>query len=423
MKKLIALTLVLMTMLGLAACGESKQPAIIYPNVNGGNVATTPSQPTQPEETLPPAEPTEEDIAALDEYVYIAESLERYDSYNTFGIYADDVYLSGQEAFEYCYKRLGELSTIDKWVGTEHLSQYNYENENINWDREELLSRFAVVEDKWLSYSKYTVDHMGNVSDSRVEYDGVAYYADGKLASLKKENELPGVRHWDTTAPYTGGEIGYREYDEEGKLSKITYYMDENIYLVRTFTYDEEGKVILETAKDNQREKEYTYTYNEDGLLSSITWVGGFWSDSTDYGYSVSYVYDEEGRIARAERKTVHHLNSGYSVTEYINIQEYAYDENGNLTGGTYTQQDWGYRSHGFGTNATYDEYVDYETKDQYTYTLDEEGRVAEVLMIPGAKIYRPGTDKEKVSVKPSYAEIHYTVEYGTYYIYQVNEQ
>ena len=284
MKKLIALTLVLVSMLSLAACG-GEENATVVPVIPG--ILDNEMQATIPTDTTPvvPAEPSEEEVAALEEYVSIERSLS---GGNNPGIHAGDVYLTGQEAYAYCYERLCQLSAVDKWADSEYVSRYDIEDGKVNWNREELISNFTLVEDKWLSYSATTTDHMGNVKDMGVQFDGVTYYADGKLATLTGEAGLPGVRYWDNTAPYTAGKIGYREYDESGKLAKITYYNGEDVYLVRSFAYDESGKVTVETAKDNSNEREYLYTYDEQGRLACITWRHGFWPTSTNLTSTVS---------------------------------------------------------------------------------------------------------------------------------------
>ncbi len=131
-------------------------------------------------------------------------------------------------------------------------------------------------------------------------------------------------------------------------LSTFYSSLGDDTYTYSNVVHDDEGRVISWEKQENSHASNgYTAEYNEDGLLSSLTYHHSL------YGYTEVYTYNEAGLLTE---KT----ETDPDDAEYYLTRTYAYDENGMLSGGrTMSSSDF------------YDGGI-----DEYSYELDEQGRI-----------------------------------------------
>ena len=176
------------------------------------------------------------------------------------------------------------------------------------------------------------------------------------------------------TLTNAGSSAIYYTYDENGYQTKVTYTYDDVVESVEEYFRDENGTIIAQKSSSGDGE---VYSYAEftvvDGLVVQETMTYG------EDVYIYSYSYDENGNLVHSESQNPY----GISVTDQI------YDEEGRMV-----QEETTYDGGSSLTVYTYDErglLVKYErtASDGYyaldEYTYDEEGNaLTEVYQMEG---------------------------------------
>lgn len=417
MKKILAFALVLVLVLSLCACGSN--PYEKYEHINKmldeGNYegaiyaimemyyANQPTPDPNATTTTAPPEPTDEEREAMQDYINYTRDLNSYLENGSISYWKDDVSYSGIAALECIYNELQNLSAIDKWVGTEWTTTDNHFSDalEVNWNRQEVLDAFQTVKDVALSKSYTTTDNMGNVSEggtARWYYD-----ANGVLTRLKGERYTKPFFHRDYYDDL------YYTYDDKGNVTQIKGGYSDKVEALITYTY-ENGKIVNEHIKTNSREWDVAYSYDDAGRLARLDWV-----DADEAPEQILYTYDDKGNLLSEELTRRYNYSGSLGVkTQYVYRMEYTYDASGKLVSGTYITEGWGWTHDGNGVR----EYIGSETKDQYTYTCDDQGRVTGYTVIPGNKVDTYGDGEGEILDTPDYTQRIYTVTYGDYYIY-----
>lgn len=354
MKRLLAILLCLVMVLLMAACNQEES----QPQDEGGNAPSV-ETPAPVETAAPDEEPSDEEREMIYKFRGIVQELDYYTEnghfekgfvYSCKGHQGCHEYslswttIATQWALSYCYDQLQSMSAVDKWAG----SQWAQDRE-LTINRQEILAKFTVLEDKFIRTTYRNLDALGQYTDDGypqgnlyLEYDeqgriikecsyypsiyqSIARYADqsdalytynpdGTIATIDVGPDvlIPGC---DAEARLTpvydangniatmtyldaqGGE-GSSEftYDEQGRLisvhSTIPQYDGRLQEKVWTYTYDASGNLIEEEIKEpNKMPILYLYAYDADNRLISVT--------EQDYlrEYSTTYTHDDAGRI------------------------------------------------------------------------------------------------------------------------------
>lgn len=426
MKKWIAILLIVVVVLSLTACGSTER----YPELADllddkdyeGAVQYIyelyqKDQGTT-ETTGQGNEPTQEERDQLYAYRNAVSTLTHYaeEGGSISASYTDEqtgesVYVYGSKALEYYYKRIQQLTVVDKWAGTEYTtSQHISDGDEINWNRQEILNNFFILSNTKLEVSASSVDNMGNQNDNG-RCSVWNYNPDGTLNYVQD-----GRGSDDRIIYYSNGSTCYYAYDEQGNLKEKRYGSADHLSALITCTTDEAGKVIAEHLKTNTEERDYTFTYGADGKLSQISWQYDEYSNR----YIIDYTYDAAGNLVK-EEKTAYYYNSGYEK-EFVTskwIMEYTYDAGGSLTSGVYTVQDWTYDMDYLGNSQySFREYAYAQQVDQHEYTCDEQGRVVKEVITLGNRLRLTGDNAGEIINKPSYQTKTYETAYGDFYEY-----
>lgn len=410
MKKLFCMILAIIMLMSLCACGE--KPSDHGPNDSSVNETGTNQKPQDEiQETTVPAVPTEEEKEVLETYVRTVDSLNREAAK-----LKEEPYSSLDVIQEKRTELLAlDLDTVSKWAETEW-AQWAYDESGepdyfsfpAEFDCEAVLSRFTKVENVKLSRNKTAIDSLDNVSGP--EEDAVwHYFTNGTVRQFENEfNTYPMAIEWinakDSSFDYDAKDGQIREYDDSGRLAKISYYSGSKVSVVRLFEYDAQGKLTTQTAKANNDERIYQYSYDTQGRLEKIECV--FTVGFAPCTCQALYTYDANGNLAKEEiTKYYDGLSEADIVSRYIT--EYAYDASGKLVSGTFTEQEWVVGE------------VNFQTVDQYTYEQDAQGRVVKETVILGDKM---NAKKNTVYQHSQYDKLVYETVYGDYYVYMPAE-
>ena len=315
MKQFFALMLCLAMLLSLTACGN-KEDSPTAPNTPSNTLSDATSVNTNA--SPDPETITSEETFALQKYVSILQILNNYvaDGYIKVQAIVDgeEVKYSGQEALNYCYKQLEELTVVDKWVGTEHTS-----DTSVNWDRLAVMADFVVIEDVRLSETGITEDSVGN--RSAVQQLGTWEYDEsGRVSMFQEQSNLKGSA--DNGNHVFSNLIdqnpsGLRllcdyTYDENGNLVELSYYRDQ-VYAKVTPSYDADGNMISATyVLANGTEGSAVYTYDQVGQLVSVT-CPQLSESSIDGELVYNYTYNSNITIT-----TSHGFNTYYLSTRSL---------------------------------------------------------------------------------------------------------
>jgi YD repeat-containing protein len=239
----------------------------------------------------------------------------------------EDVSYSGNAA----WKRLYEMFTA--------LGDYK--------DSAEIAGRFTILKDMYTGAENNRVDNMGNESTDR-EYELVKYNSQGQVTySETREN-------FRLYGGYSYGEL-YFFYDETGRITKIQRGSGNNVSVVITPAYDDQGRMVSATYQSNDYNHELSYPYDAQGrLIENIVWNG---SDR----YWHTYTYDAAGNLV----KDVYWYGWGSNYQMYRYTVDYTYDAQGYLVKEVKVYE-------------SYSDYWDeYTLQKTYTweYTNDAQGR------------------------------------------------
>ena len=425
MKKLICMILALIMVMGLCACGEGatdngRNNSTVSADSTTGNNSTTQQPEGETQETTVPPEPTSEEKSVLENYVNTVAWLN-----SAAAELKAAPYFNGDNIQKYRTELLElDLNTVSKWAETEwaewaYEKCYNPEDFSFpaDFDCNAVLARFVKVEDVKLRYTETTTDSLGNVSGPREETDW-HYFANGTLRHVGHEFSadrlaIESVNMTTSFFNYHTYSANLREYDADGRLTKISYYDtyqgNSKVALVRLFAYDAAGKLTTQTAKSNNGELVYNYNYDDQGRLAKVETVfdAGLYTKT----YEVLYTYDANGNLTKGEL-TIYNARSEVSFIAERHTMEYVYDASGKLVSGTYTDQDWGY-------NIAQGNFLNIQKVDQYTFELDAQGRVVKEIVIPGASMWAQRNEEQ---LPAPYAQIVYETVYGDYYVYMPAE-
>ncbi len=398
-KRLMILALALVMVLSLCACGGNDRDDDDDDDDDDKGSSFWNGKPTEPTddgstypivtEPLPtePPVPTAEEQALLDAYAEIVD----------FKLNISDYY---QEAYEQLTTM--DLTVIDKWMGTEYLDPA------INWDYNTILAGFTVLENVKLEEHEFTTDHLGNESE-RYYYVSWEYNEDGLVCNDWNGSFAISYGADLLTRPRFD-KNGQRQYvfDDNGRITGIRYGRgsddDFTVEYLLTYVFDENGNIVEEVLTDTSGNSKHIYhTYNEknqrvetrDQTLSS-------------YLYIDTYTYDDAGNLI------------GYEYSHYIawnnklfskDIWEYTYDANGILVSATRRYEQW---AEDFWTGNFF---MDKHQTDLYTFTCDAEGNILQADVTYG-DIFTSDNGTEYTSKQPSNPTSKVVFTYGDYVIY-----
>ena len=405
MKKLFYMILALILTLSLCACGQDATSNTNATTANPGSstTATTTAAPT----TTAPAIPTEEQQAQMVQYVQAVAELN--DATN----------------FQDIQKKLTQLAALPNfsiWADTEYaaaaISAVRQENSALaklfktesDWDRDTILARYDVVKNVYLGHSVIAEDNLGNTTGNDSLYYTRRYSADGKLSNISRslsfgnylDNTWDNFKLSDIYGSYFdpfrifADNANEPEYDEAGRLTKLTYRHNGTVKALFEISYNKDGTMSKVVKKENTKETEYTFSYSQDGRVVTFT----------SFYIIIVYTYNEDGTLAKEEYKR-YNRDLGETMEEAYLTEDariiYNYDANGHLTSADYKLE----------------VYSGYKLRDEsaaYTFTTDDAGRVTQVVEIPGDTIHLNHKGDETV-VTAQYAKITYQLYYGDYFV------
>lgn len=299
MKKLLVVVMSIIMVLSLCACGGKGAGG------NGGLLSS---------------EPTEQENGVISTYVNILNALESYLEDGEISIYdvENEVDVEGSKALEYCYKTIQELESVDKWIGTEYISDTR--------TRQEILDSFTVVKDVKLQDTSVALDFLGN-EDGSAESGFYTYNENGKVLEDYK-SRLDSIFISDSF---------------DNIALKVVMRVYEGSYKY-TCTYSQDG--VLEYM-ENASER-ITPIYDNAGKMTNIEYLSADTGDKEDYALN----YDEQGRLNQIERIALKSNNNEKIVDTY----KFTYDDNKLLKEENVYQ--WFVNNQKYVENVTYTDYV-----------------------------------------------------------------
>ena len=347
-------------------------------------------------------EPQEEDRKLVQRYLNVARQLMNYKPYKYFSIWDSETEESFEstEALAFCYKELQSLDGVDQWLNTEYFSF----EDTIPTDRNALLDRFTIVENKLLQANSTTVDNMGNENTS--EYYEWFYTEDGTLETEYINWEA--ARNLWNGLYSTSGYYRYT-YNEAGVITetKITNLENTSVSAVIVPVYDANGNLISETITDNNGSYVFHHTYDANGNRTQTDYADE-WNN-----YTIFYTYDDQGHLVQTDICRNGSIN--WNGTEHPYITQCkttvnTYDGNGNLISAVVTdiENDW--------TIKSGELIVSERSKkvDTVSYTYDAENRLAQESWQYGNRDYANGDQNA-----PEYKSRVIDYIYGDYYIFK----
>ena len=374
--------------------------AVTTPPNSGSTTAPTTIAPT----TAAPTIPTEEQQAQMVQYVLLITDM-------------NDVPSDIQKKLT----QLAALPNFNAWAGTEYASAAiaaaRQENKSVaklfnpqsDWDRDAILARYDVVKNVYLGHSITTEDNLGNIGNGSMYYTR-RYSSDGKLSNISRslsfgnylDNTWDNFKLSDIYGSYFdpfrifADNANEPEYDEAGRLTKLTYRHNGTVKALFEISYNKDGTMSKVVKKENTKETEYTFSYSQDGRVVTFT----------SFYIIIVYTYNEDGTLAKEEYKR-YNRDLGETMEEAYLTEDariiYNYDANGHLTSADYKLE----------------VYSGYKLRDEsaaYTFTTDDAGRVTQVVEIPGDTIHLNHKGDETV-VTAQYAKITYQLYYGDYFV------
>lgn len=331
MKQAICLIVAIVMVFSLTACTKSDTATPSSEQPTTSISTTTPSEPTPP---VTEPDPEASIAQRLSIYWEIWSRLESYkaNGYKNFrfqGLFVSNA-PKGNEGLKYCYEFLRSMDDLKPYLNEESfcdLVGYTFPEQS----PEELLDRFTIIEDVLVSMS-YTTDSSSIGELRRNDTVLWRYNSKGQLVHIDQQNWGSIGVTWRPTDRdyynnYAKSELFY-EYDEDGALIAPWFEQDDKPHTPIIPTYDEFGRVILESFNNVT----FSYTYNEQGDLSKVIMSRASISEDgipflyTTRSWVYSHQYDENGNIIRRMEQGYHDDDLFYTVTEF-----YYYDENGRV--------------------------------------------------------------------------------------------
>ena len=399
MKRILAIILTLAMALSAAACGKTEHRE------------SKRDSHTNTEHTAPVGEPTEEELTQLRAYAESVMILEQWANGEL-----EDVYFYNEETgrkqssglefglpyasgvLEYHYNVISGCTAVDKWAGTEWTS-----DPAVNWDRQEVLDAFTIVEDVALYEFAMAYDHLDNLKEKAV-CARYFYNEEGQLTTVKPgyyPNALQMVYPFEFVETLPTMEKSYQdwtyEYNDKGQQTVLkTLYPDGGVQSKVTATYNADGTLATLTEMTDKGETT-TATVVCDGQLVKEIQVTG--QEQRVY----SYEYDAKGNLITAKEV----CNIPNNLTEHLEIvtEVYSYSKDGKLESCERTE------------GVYYGGELSYETKDVYTYECDDQCRPVKATVVPGDKM-NVKAGEVMHGGEADYAKAEHTLVYGDYYIY-----
>ncbi len=421
MKRVLAILLCIVIMLSMVACGGN-QGNTENPNNNQGNAGVSNEQPK--------GEPTDEEKNAIGCYSEAVDALEKFAETGSwanlsfdcqkFGVeYEGDNYIiEGTAAAQKYYELIESLDVVDKWVGSEYLSQFAG-----NWDRQAVLDSFVIYKDVKLSENYTFYDPVGNTENGSIAW---YYNTDGKLEQVRWDSTI-GEKYHLYSFVFDPIEIDplhlmMEEYDHraepvvgaDGKVTEVKIIGGGETMFLANLTYGSNGKVSAATVTAADGDKgTLTYSYNDqsqlvevsfssNGLVGNVYYVeenGTRWLCASD-SFIYTYTYNADGTVAT---KTYLGYSQWYTDPVHSVVTEYSYDATGNLTGAISK------RNYNLQSSLSND--YPFLFTDTYTFTCDEQGRPV-LAMITSTDIvrsdtYTQNTETPKIEVECVYGDLY----------------
>lgn len=202
---------------------------------------------------------------------------------NGYSIWVNDTYLSDNDAAAYIYSL---FSQVEGYL-----------------DSADYLARFTVLPSLLTNINEINTDQL-NQESSNTKY-ACWYTIDGKLDWAKGSSvyEQHGISTQNNYFTYDNSgriseilsgwsrtdvsAIGTPVYDDAGRLLNLSVQTSSSAYTV-SYTYDDQGRLIqTEFAPSNYDDYVYTYTYNEAGQLIQKVCLedDGYYTTTEDYTY------------------------------------------------------------------------------------------------------------------------------------------
>ena len=261
-------------------------------------------------------------------------------TYNSRGQIVDQTFSDGTHN-DFTYDSHGNLATATDAAGTTTL----------NYDNADRLTKITYPDGEFLEYTYDSGGRRSSMTDQTGFTENYQYNAAGQLAGLTDGSGNLVVR-------YT--------YDQAGQL--VREDMGNGTYT--TYAYDLAGNLtaLVNFAPDGSVNSSFDYTYDAEGLQTSMTTQGG----TTTYGY------DAAGELTSAV------LPGGRTIT-------YAYDAMGNRTVVSDTVAT---------TNYTTNDLNQYTSAGDTTYSYDADGNLTVATGPGGGTIYTYDSEDRLIGVQ-----------------------
>ena len=353
----------------------------------------------------PVGSPNAAEMRMLSQYCDIVQFLEEYDITlpQSNSLQASGINYTSHYGIRYCYEKLLEMDEVDPWID---YCKEHYSN-NYAWDRQFYLNKFSVIEDVKLSATQY--DHYSDTqilknnthwwyydSKSRLNYEQVNQQDDFSMQLY-----IPRV--------FQSGDDYYIQYDNTGRIEKI---LGQHGYYTYTPNYDTSGRITSMTVQDGNKIRTIQYTYDGAGHLIRTEMFGSIIASGN---YLIEYTYDTDGNLIR-KVETFYNgsTNSAYEPEVYIRckeITEYHYNADGILKKASFTEQ---FFDDFFGQYA-----LKYQTQDEYTFSYDQQGRLARYDIVYGDKYIMSGDEKGQLKWDNPVESGYVVITYGDFIYYE----
>ena len=418
MKKLIASILALTLATGLCACDNDK-PETDETTATSGNTQLEIPQgdnfrdtfddieiviPNEDSDDTMPSAPTEEENRTLVNYSVYVRNIEDYYAGNGCELECEETgkELRGAEAASYACKKLLEmdLAVVEKYKDTPYIKEYeSYGLTESALDYKQVLARITTIENVLLKETGTGKDKLGNTYP--ICYGLWEYDKNGNVIQPFTGNDLISIMNMDTLDAAFLRNLKYERaeyiYDANGRV-EATRLIDEygSIAYIISHTYDANGNKIQDTiaCQYSIEDDQIFYTYDSSNRLSQVKWI------IDDYrNYTINYTYDHNSNVTDIEILKYEFHNTRYH-------SQYVYDDNGQLVSGVFTYHDFDYKNR-----------LNKERKDVYTFTSDDQGRIATVDISYGHTMRVSGSTPvifEAVTTISASCQFIY----GNYYVY-----
>lgn len=236
----------------------------------------------------------------------------------------------------------------DKLLQVIYPNQYNAEDDNLNLSAETPVDTYANAN----VGDRYTYDDNGNILTYTNQYNEVttnAYDAEGNLTSTTKPD--------GTVFTFDKDGRAKKETYSNGLIRDFTYTSNQTVIagsngITITYNLNSFGEVAEYKLQNGENNKDYSYTYDSDGNITTISLNGSLQQtftynssnelirvDDAVINKSVTYDYDYVGNITSVKTYiyTTGTLGTPLTTQNYTyNSQnqrtDLSYDANGNLT-------------------------------------------------------------------------------------------